>query len=118
MSVSRPTTPVTDARASSRRAAPTLKREEFQAKVGDHVCVASLGNFEGIVRYIGPIEGKVGTFAGIELDAAFAGKGKNNGSVAGLVCSAVHTSCRDLYAPFGVETNISSAPLIAVYTLP
>jgi dynactin complex subunit len=62
---------------------PPPKREEFRASVGDHVCIESLGNFEGRVRYIGPIEGKVGTFAGIELDAGFAGKGKNDGSVAG-----------------------------------
>jgi hypothetical protein len=78
-STSRPTTPTTESR---RRAMPPPKREEFRASVGDHVCIASLGNFEGRVRYIGPIEGKVGTFAGIELDAGFAGKGKNDGSVA------------------------------------
>ena len=80
-STSRPTTPTTESR--SRRAMPPPRREEFQPAVGDHVCIASLGNFEGVVRYIGPIEGKVGTFAGIELDAGFAGKGKNDGSVAG-----------------------------------
>lgn len=77
---SRPTTPTTE---RSRRAMPPPRREEFQASLGDHVCIASLGNFEGIVRYIGPIEGKVGTFAGVELDAGFVGKGKNDGSVAG-----------------------------------
>jgi CAP-Gly domain-containing linker protein 1 len=62
---------------------PPPRREEFKAEVGDHVCIASLGNFEGTVRYIGPIEGKVGSFAGVELDAGFAGKGKNDGSVDG-----------------------------------
>lgn len=81
VSTSRPTTPTTESR--SRRAMPPPRREEFQAAVGDHVCIASLGNFEGIVRFIGSIEGKVGTFAGIELDAGFAGKGKNDGSVNG-----------------------------------
>lgn len=59
------------------------EREEFIPKEGDMVCIASLGNFEGIVRYIGGIEGKEGTFAGVELNPGFAGKGKNDGSVDG-----------------------------------
>ena len=50
--------------------------------VGDNVRIESLG-FEGILRYLGEIDGKPGMWAGVELGGGFAGKGKNNGSVAG-----------------------------------
>lgn len=51
-------------------------------EVGDNVRIESLG-FEGILRYLGEIDGKPGMWAGVELSGGFAGKGKNNGSVAG-----------------------------------
>lgn len=50
--------------------------------VGDTVRIESLG-FEGTLRYIGGIDGKPGLWAGVELSGGFAGKGKNDGSVAG-----------------------------------
>ena len=50
--------------------------------VGDNVRIESLG-FEGVLRYFGEIDGKPGMWAGVELGGGFAGKGKNNGSVAG-----------------------------------
>jgi CAP-Gly domain-containing linker protein 1 len=49
-------------------------------EVGDNVRIESLG-FEGILKYVGEIDGKVGLWAGVELSGGFAGKGKNNGSV-------------------------------------
>ncbi|KAI0368331.1 hypothetical protein BV20DRAFT_469810 [Pilatotrama ljubarskyi] len=51
-------------------------------EVGDNVRIESLG-FEGILRYLGEIDGKPGLWAGVKLSGGFAGKGKNNGSVAG-----------------------------------
>ena len=51
-------------------------------EVGDNVRIESLG-FEGVLRYFGEIDGKPGMWAGVELSGGFAGKGKNNGSVAG-----------------------------------
>jgi CAP-Gly domain-containing linker protein 1 len=50
--------------------------------VGDNVRIESLG-FEGTLRYLGEIAGKQGLWAGVELGPGFAGKGKNDGSVAG-----------------------------------
>lgn len=50
--------------------------------VGDDVRIESLG-FEGILRFLGEIDGKSGTWAGVELSGGFAGMGKNNGSVNG-----------------------------------
>ena len=44
--------------------------------------IESLG-FEGVLRFAGPIEGKPGEWAGVELGGGFAGKGKNDGSVNG-----------------------------------
>jgi len=49
-------------------------------EVGDNVRIESLG-YEGTLRYIGEIDGKVGLWAGVELSGGFSGKGKNNGSV-------------------------------------
>jgi len=51
-------------------------------EVGDNVRIESLG-YEGKLRYLGEIQGKPGIWAGVELGGGFAGKGKNNGSVAG-----------------------------------
>ncbi|KAJ6499418.1 hypothetical protein C8R45DRAFT_982319 [Mycena sanguinolenta] len=51
-------------------------------EVGDNVRIESLG-YEGTLRYIGGIDGKPGLWAGVELSGGFAGKGKNDGSVAG-----------------------------------
>lgn len=53
-------------------------------EVGDNVRIESLG-YEGILRYIGEIDGKAGLWAGVELSGGFAGKGKNDGSVNGWV---------------------------------
>ncbi|KAI0779672.1 hypothetical protein C8Q74DRAFT_1260301 [Fomes fomentarius] len=51
-------------------------------EVGDQVRIESLG-FEGTLRYLGEIDGKPGMWAGVALGGGFAGKGKNNGTVAG-----------------------------------
>ena len=55
-------------------------------EVGDHVRIESLG-MEGTLRYLGPIDGKPGVFAGVELAPGFSGHGKNDGSVGGCVLS-------------------------------
>lgn len=49
--------------------------------VGDLVDVP--GNMHGIVKFIGNVQGKKGTFAGVELSQEFAARGKNNGDVDG-----------------------------------
>lgn len=49
--------------------------------VGDVVEVP--GNMLGTVRFVGSVQGKNGTFAGVELDEDFAARGKNNGDVDG-----------------------------------
>lgn len=53
------------------------------AGLGDTVEVP--GNMHGTVRFIGTVQGKKGTFAGVELHPEFASRGKNNGDVDGYV---------------------------------
>lgn len=50
-------------------------------EVGDSVDVP--GHMYGTVKFVGNVEGKKGTFAGVELAEEFAGRGKNNGDVDG-----------------------------------
>lgn len=70
----------------SSRASDLFTRSSSRAgrafEVGDNVRIESLG-FEGTLRFLGEIDGKSGLFAGVELSAGFAGKGKNDGSVNG-----------------------------------
>lgn len=49
--------------------------------VGDTVDVP--GGMHGIVKYVGSIDGKNGTFAGVELSREWAPRGKNDGDVDG-----------------------------------
>lgn len=80
----RPRTP-TAARPASRQSdvfTRSSSRAGHKFDIGDNVRIESLG-FEGILRYVGEIDGKAGLWAGVELSEGFAGKGKNNGSVNG-----------------------------------
>ncbi|EXJ58006.1 hypothetical protein A1O7_05429 [Cladophialophora yegresii CBS 114405] len=49
--------------------------------VGDSVMVP--GDMYGTVKFIGPVAGKKGTFAGVQLATEYAGRGKNSGEVDG-----------------------------------
>lgn len=49
--------------------------------VGDTVEVP--GNMMGTVRFVGPVSGRKGIFAGVELHPEYANKGKNSGDVDG-----------------------------------
>lgn len=58
----------------------SVSRAGREFDVGDNVRIESLG-FEGILRFLGEIEGKPGIWAGVELSGGFAGRGKNDGRV-------------------------------------
>ena len=49
--------------------------------LGDTVDVP--GGMQGTVRFVGNVQGKKGSFAGVELHPEFAGRGKNSGDVDG-----------------------------------
>lgn len=116
VSSTRPKTPT--ARPLSRQSdafARSYSRAGRVYDIGDAVRVESLG-FEGILRYLGEIEGKPGTWAGVELSGGFAGKGKNDGSVAGYVASlGSWMLCSFLWVGRGTlpvpRTVVSSWPL-------
>ncbi|ELU38460.1 CAP-Gly domain-containing protein [Rhizoctonia solani AG-1 IA] len=84
----------------------SLSRAGHEFEVGDAVKIESLG-MEGTLRFMGEIDGKNGLWAGVELAPAFAGKGKNDGSVAGVryfTCApkcGVFTLPNKLSAPLG-----------------
>ncbi|KAG8970030.1 hypothetical protein FRC03_011829 [Tulasnella sp. 419] len=78
--------------------------------VGDPVRIESLG-MEGTLRFLGPIEGKNGVFAGVELFEGYHGKGKNDGSVAGVR----YFTCPPMA---GVFTHPSKLSLSTVKALP
>jgi hypothetical protein len=50
-------------------------------EVGDVVDVP--GEMYGVVKFLGNVQGKKGTFVGVELSEEFASKGKNSGQVDG-----------------------------------
>jgi hypothetical protein len=49
-------------------------------QIGDRVFISSIRAY-GLLRYVGTIDGKIGTWAGVELEVT--GTGKNDGSVKG-----------------------------------
>ena len=57
--------------------APTMAN----INVGDTVFVP--GDMHGMVKFIGSVAGKRGTFAGVQLATEYAGRGKNSGEVEG-----------------------------------
>lgn len=67
--------------------ADKMARSVSRAGNGEDVGVGDLvdvpGNMYGVVRFVGNVAGKKGTFAGVELSEEFAQRGKNNGDVDG-----------------------------------
>jgi len=71
-----------DNRPSARMRPYTPARaHDGDLEVGDLVDVP--GNMHGTVKFVGNVQGKNGTFAGVELSEQFASRGKNNGDVDG-----------------------------------
>lgn len=70
------------------RRAPSTPSEKMvdsdgEIRTGDVVNVP--GDMHGIVRFVGVVRGKAGTFAGVELSRDFAHRGKNDGDVDGYL---------------------------------
>ncbi|RDX54967.1 hypothetical protein OH76DRAFT_1397294 [Lentinus brumalis] len=79
-------------------------------EVGDNVRIESLG-FEGVLRYFGEIDGKPGMWAGVELGGGFAGKGKNNGSVAGKQYFTCPPNCGVFVASTKLSAPTAGLPM-------
>ncbi|KAL0563615.1 hypothetical protein V5O48_018450, partial [Marasmius crinis-equi] len=85
----------------------SVSRAGWVPEVGDAVRIESLG-FEGILQFVGEIDGKQGLWAGVELSGGFAGKGKNDGSVAGKQ----YFSCPPKCGVFVATTKLSPPTVI------
>lgn len=78
----RPSSTRPESRTSTTGARSSSRAKISAIEIGDAVRIESLA-MEGILRYLGEIKGKPGTYAGVELSGTFVGQGKNDGSVAG-----------------------------------
>lgn len=87
------TTPRRPSMAASTSTTPAYRRPESRAgtydpkwapAVGDRVRLPQHG-YEGTLRYLGETHNREGTWAGVELEGGFRGKGRNDGSVDGYV---------------------------------
>ncbi|KHN96306.1 Cytoskeleton-associated protein, Gly-rich domain protein [Metarhizium album ARSEF 1941] len=65
--------------------------------VGDAVDVP--GGMHGTVRFVGAVQGKKGTFAGVELHQDFVARGKNNGDVDGVSYFTTSTPGAGIFVP-------------------
>lgn len=112
-------TPVQSHSRPSSRISDAPKAAPRPFEVGDNVRIESLG-FEGTLRYVGPIEGKQGTWAGVQLSGGFTGKGKNNGTVNGwgeadlsscaVIANLSHFFTTE-YDTFHVQSTVASSSL-------
>ncbi|KAL7927694.1 hypothetical protein ACQKWADRAFT_277542 [Trichoderma austrokoningii] len=69
----------------------------MELSVGDSVNVP--GGMVGTVRFVGTVQGKKGTFVGVELGSEFAARGKNNGDVDGISYFTTNVSGAGIFVP-------------------
>ena len=84
----RPQTPTNpfNSSTSSRFAQPHRDKRGNELEVGDEITLDVDGKqMEGVVRFLGSVEGKHGVWGGVELDLEWQGQGKNDGTVKGYV---------------------------------
>ncbi|GAA5988041.1 hypothetical protein JCM5350_004149 [Sporobolomyces pararoseus] len=103
----RPKTPNGFGSSTSRFASPlpsSSSTPTLNFEVGDQVTFEVQGErMEGIVRFIGQVDGKAGEWGGVELSEDFSGKGKNDGSVKGVQYFACPPQC-GLFLPLAKIT--------------
>ncbi|KAK6434238.1 hypothetical protein LTR95_009576 [Oleoguttula sp. CCFEE 5521] len=80
---------------------------KMDLEVGDQVNVP--GEMYGTVKFIGSVRGKNGVFVGVELDADFAARGKNDGDVDGNFYFNTTIRGAGIFLPIGrAEKRVSS----------
>ncbi|KKY18942.1 putative cap-gly domain-containing protein [Phaeomoniella chlamydospora] len=80
----------------------------MDVKVGDSVDVP--GGMYGTIKFIGPVAGKKGTFAGVDLHHSFWAKGKNNGSVDGKSYFRTSKPTSGIFLPLEKATKRAGPP--------
>ncbi|TEA22801.1 Tip elongation protein 1 [Colletotrichum sidae] len=81
--------------------------------VGDVVEVP--GNMLGTVRFIGSVQGKKGTFAGVELLPEFSQRGKNSGEVEGVSYFSTSVPGAGIFLPVTKASRRESPPSSSSY---
>jgi Fe-S-cluster formation regulator IscX/YfhJ len=79
-------------------------------RVGDLVNVP--GGMYGTVRYLGGVDGKPGRFAGIELGAEHAARGKNNGDVDGRSYFSTSIPGAGIFVPMNNSKYVTKRPVV------
>ncbi|RFU79123.1 noc1p [Trichoderma arundinaceum] len=78
----------------------------MELSVGDAVNVP--GGMAGTVRFVGTVQGKKGTFVGVELDSEYAARGKNNGDVDGVSYFSTNVAGAGIFVPVAKALRKSS----------
>ncbi|RSL70179.1 hypothetical protein CEP53_001952 [Fusarium sp. AF-6] len=95
---------------SSQNMIPTTPGRSQAANVslGDTVDVP--GGLQGTVRFVGPVQGKRGIFAGVELLPDFASRGKNDGDVDGISYFTTTIPGAGIFLPVAKAVRRESIP--------
>ncbi|KAG9241198.1 hypothetical protein BJ878DRAFT_243805 [Calycina marina] len=95
-----------DTSSSARMPPYTPGRGGEDLDLGDVVDVP--GSMHGTVKFVGNVQGKKGTFAGVELSEQFAFRGKNNGDVDGRSYFETTIAGAGIFLPINRATRRSS----------
>ncbi|KAK0733429.1 hypothetical protein B0T26DRAFT_736367 [Lasiosphaeria miniovina] len=79
--------------------------------IGDTVDVP--GNMLGTVRFLGSVQGRKGTFVGVELQREFAARGKNSGDVDGVFYFTTSVPGAGIFLPLSKAVKRESPPVSA-----
>ena len=85
-------------------------------RVGDTVTVP--GDMHGVVKFVGAVNGKKGTFAGVQLALEYAPRGKNSGDVEGRHYFKTTVPGSGIFLPIEKAVKRSSAGSAASATRP
>ncbi|RGP62075.1 tip elongation protein 1 [Fusarium sporotrichioides] len=85
------------------------RSQSANVSLGDIVDVP--GGMYGVVRFVGPVQGKKGVFAGVELDEEFANRGKNDGDVDGVSYFQTDIPGAGIFLPAAKALPRSSEPI-------
>ncbi|KAF8863407.1 hypothetical protein BDZ45DRAFT_615673 [Acephala macrosclerotiorum] len=85
---------------------PSRGADGDDLEVGDLVDVP--GSMHGTVKFIGSVQGKKGTFAGVELSEEYAARGKNNGDVDGVSYFTTSIHGAGIFLPINRATRRGS----------
>ncbi|KAK3394688.1 hypothetical protein B0H63DRAFT_54902 [Podospora didyma] len=90
---------------------PGRPQQADEIAIGDTVDVP--GNMLGTVRFLGTVQGRKGTFAGVELHREHAARGKNSGDVDGVYYFTTSCPGAGIFLPLSKAIKRESPPTSA-----